>query len=221
MENTDEAGLLREGCRALGLEVGAEAIRDLLLFRDELLKWNDRVNLTSITAPKEFLEKHLLDSLAVLPEVEGAGTVLDVGAGGGFPGIPLKLARRGLDVTLVDTVGKKVVFMKNAIARLGLAGGAAGCRAAQVRVEGDPDREGLKKADLVISRAFTDVARWVPLAAKYREEGGRVVAMLGQAAEGNAIEAAVAGSALKLLSQRAYRLPWSGAERAALVFGEG
>ncbi len=216
MENTEDLALLREGCEALGVTVSDEALTDLLRFRGELLKWNDRVNLTSITQTREVLEKHLLDSLAVLPEVEGAGSLLDVGAGGGFPGIPLKLARRELDVTLVDTVGKKVVFMKNAIARLGLGGGA---RAVQARVEGSPDREGLKKVDLVISRAFTDVERWVPLAVRYRNEGGRVVAMLGQQADPERVERAAAEAGVRLISERTYRLPWSGAERAALVFG--
>ena len=216
MGNTGDFEALREGCRQLGVQVDDAALEAMLRFRDELLKWNQKFNLTSITDPKEVLEKHLLDSLAPLPELGDARTVLDIGAGGGFPGIPLKLARPSLEVTCVDTVGKKVVFMKNAIARLGIGHGARGI---QARAEGDPEREGLPRVELAVSRAFMDVARWVPLAAKYVVDGGRVLAMVGQMPEATAVEEATATSGLRLLSSRTYALPWSGAGRAVLVFG--
>ncbi len=216
MGNTRDSEALREGAAQLGLELADGTLEGLLQFRDELLKWNQKFNLTSITDPQEVLEKHFLDSLAVIPELGAAGTVLDVGAGGGFPGIPLKLARPELHVTCVDTVGKKVVFMKNAIARLGIGGAT---RAVQVRVEGDPEREGLPRVDLAVSRAFMDVARWVPLAARYLNPGGRVLAMVGQLPDEASVAAATTGSGLKVLSSRSYALPWSGAGRAVLVFG--
>lgn len=181
-----------------------------------MLKWNRKVNLTAITDPAEVLEKHFLDSLAVLPEVGEARTVLDVGAGAGLPGIPLKLARPHLDVTLVDTVGKKVAFMKSALAVLGLTQGG---RALHLRVEGDPDAEKLSRYDLLIARAFTDVGEWVKLAKPYTAEGGRIVAMLGRSPGRHALEAIAAGNSLRLLSERAYALPYSSDPRAVAVFG--
>lgn len=215
MDNGAGFEAISAGLRALEIPLADDRIALLLRFRDELLKWNRRVNLTAITDPREVLEKHFLDSLAILPELGSAKSVLDIGAGAGFPGIPLKIARPELDVTLVDTVGKKVAFMKNAVAALGLIPGA---RAVHARAEGLPEKEGLPRAEVVLSRAFMDVAGWTPLAAKYLAPGGRVLAMLGQMPGADELEAAGAKAGLRLVSSRQYRLPWSGAGRAVAVF---
>jgi 16S rRNA (guanine527-N7)-methyltransferase len=181
---------------------------------NELLKWNAKVNLTAITAPEEVLEKHFLDSLAVLPEVEGAASLLDLGAGAGFPGIPLKLARPALTVTLVDAVGKKVGFLKAAIATLGLKD----ARGLHARAEGKPEDEGIPRAELLIARAFMDLPDWLNLAPAYLLPGGRVVAMLGKAQPDEELHARAAERQLRLISARQYRLPFSGAERQVAVF---
>lgn len=216
MDNPAAEKYLREGARLLSVEVSDDGISGLLRYRDELLKWNKKVNLTAITEPLEVLEKHFLDSLAVMPEVAAAKTVLDVGAGAGLPGIPLKLARRDLDVTLVDTVGKKVAFMKSALAVLGLAQGG---RAVHVRIEGKPEAEKLGRYDCLIARAFTDVGEWVALAKPYLNEGGRIVAMLGRTPGREALEKVAANNGLRLLSEREYALPYSRDPRAVAVFG--
>jgi len=215
VDNVPDSKVLQEGAERLGITVPSELADRLLVFRDELLKWNKKVNLTAITDPREVLEKHFLDSLAVLPEVEGAASLLDLGAGAGFPGIPLKLARPALSVTLVDAVGKKVAFMKQAIARLGLAQGG---RAVHVRAEGDPQGEGLPPADRVICRAFMDVPDWLPLARHYLAPGGQAVAMLGRVPEPASLDEAAHANGLRLVSLRKYALPFSGAERGVAVF---
>jgi 16S rRNA (guanine527-N7)-methyltransferase len=215
VDNKADDALLREGLAALGEELPPDAVGALLAFRDELLRWNARVNLTAVTEPREVLEKHFVDSLAILPEVRGGSTLLDLGAGAGFPGIPLKIALPALTATLVDSAGKKVAFMKSVIARLGLEG----IRVLQARVGGSAQREGLDPADVVVSRALMDAERWVPLAEKYVGPGGRVVAMMGRPpAEGDLAEAARAVG-MSLLSFRTYRLPWSHAERSVATFG--
>ena len=124
----------------MGVTVGEDVPERLHRLMGELLKWNAKVNLTAITAPGEVVEKHFLDSLAVLPEVEGAGSVLDVGAGAGFPGLPLKMARPALAVTMVDAVGKKVGYLKAVIAVAGL--GLTGTKAVHTRAEGKPEADG-------------------------------------------------------------------------------
>ncbi len=191
---------LSEGVRGLGISLPPGAEVALLAYARELLKWNQKVNLTAITAPDEVVDKHLLDSLAVLPEVQGARSLLDLGAGAGLPGIPLALALPQLEVTLVDAVAKKVGFMKHAIAMLGLAGRV---KAVHVRAEGAPDAEGLPRAEVVISRAFMEVEGWRALAKAYVAPGGRIVAMLGQTQDPTA---------------RRYALPLSGDPRAVAVF---
>jgi 16S rRNA (guanine527-N7)-methyltransferase len=205
---------LAEGAAGLGLTLPAGLDAQLFQLMGELLKWNAKVNLTAITAPDEVLEKHFLDSLAVLPEVSGAASLMDLGAGAGFPGLPLKLAQPPLAVTLVDAVGKKVAFIKAAAGALRLTE----VRGVHARAEGKPDAEGLPRAELLIARAFRDLPDWLDLAPAYVAPGGRVVAMLGKAASDVELAGAAGARGLEVVSARAYRLPFSGAERQVAVF---
>ena len=207
---------LAEGAAGLGLTLPAGLDAALFQLMGELLKWNAKVNLTAITAPEEVLEKHFLDSLAVLPEVAGAASLMDLGAGAGFPGLPLKLAQPRLAVTLVDAVGKKVGYLKAVVASPGL--GLTGTKAVHSRAEGQPEAEGLPRADRVIARAFMDLPDWLKLAPAYLAPGGRVVAMLGKAASDAELAQAAGARGLQVVSARAYRLPFSGAERQVAVF---
>ncbi len=206
--------LLHEGLTRLGVALAPGVEVALMTYATTLLKWNEKVNLTAITRPADVVEKHLVDSLAVLPEVVGR-TVLDLGAGAGLPGILLALARPELEVTLVDTVGKKVAFMKNAVAAVGLAGRV---RPIHARAEGSPVSEGLPMADLLISRAFMDVGPWLMLARHYLAAEGRVVAMLGQTPTEASLRALAAEAGLELVSRRLYQLPFSGDPRGVAVF---
>jgi 16S rRNA (guanine527-N7)-methyltransferase len=216
VENIRFFDQLQQGCQALGVGVSEDVPPKLLRLMNELIRWNAKVNLTAITAPEEVLEKHFLDSLAVLPEVEGAGSLLDLGAGAGFPGLPLKLARPALTVTLVDSVGKKAGFLKAAIATLGLRD----ARGLHARAEGNPETEGIPRAEVLIARAFMDLPDWLNLAPAYLLPGGRVVAMLGKASPDAELQARASERGLRLLSARQYRLPFSGAERQIAVFSK-
>ncbi|MFZ5471489.1 MAG: 16S rRNA (guanine(527)-N(7))-methyltransferase RsmG [Myxococcota bacterium] len=206
---------LEAGARALGVELPFGAARRLLQLQQELLRWNAKVNLTALTEPKEVMEKHLLDSLAALVDLGPARTVLDVGAGGGFPGLPWKIVRAELEVTLVDAVAKKVGFLKHAIAQLGLSPGA---RALHRRLGGDPAGEGLPLFEAVVSRALMELPAWLLLAAPYVAPGGRVLAMLGRAPPESEAVAWGEAAGLELLSLRRYALPWSQAPRAVAVY---
>jgi 16S rRNA (guanine527-N7)-methyltransferase len=213
VDNSGVLARLKEGLATFDFEVPDGCSKGLVAYQALLLKWNERVNLTAITDPSEVVDKHLLDSLAVLPEVPSMGRVLDVGAGAGLPGIPWALARPALQVTLVDAVQKKVAFMKAAIANLGLA---PRVRAVHQRAEGAGD--GLGTFEVVVSRAFTDLERWLPLAAQYLSPAGIVIAMVGlQPAEQVVVRSARA-SGLGLVSDRRLRLPLSGDGRGVLVF---
>jgi 16S rRNA (guanine527-N7)-methyltransferase len=204
--------MLKKGLEAFGLS-GALA-GPLSAYAALLLKWNERVNLTAITRPLEVVDKHLLDSLAVLAEVPaGAQRVLDLGAGAGLPGIPWAIARPDLDVTLVDAVQKKVAFIKAAAAALGLAARVHGLHR---RATGEGDDLGT--FDVVVSRAFMDVEPWLALARHYVRPGGVVMAMVGQAPDPAVVEAAAAMAGLKLRSERRFELPVSGDARGVFVF---
>lgn len=212
---TVDKSLLADGLATLPAPLPAGAADQLAAWVDELLRWNDKVNLTAITRPEDIVEKHLLDSLLVLPEVTGATHLLDLGAGAGLPGIPLAIALPQLRVTLVDAVGKKVAFLKSAAVKAGVA---ARVRALHARVEGNPQREGVPQADLVISRAFMDVGPFLALARAYLLPGGRLVTMLGQAPAPDALEALAAPLGLTLSARRTFTLPWSGDPRGVAVF---
>jgi 16S rRNA (guanine527-N7)-methyltransferase len=174
------SGMLREGGRSLGLALEGPAADALAWLTGELLRWNARVNLTAILDPIEIADKHIFDSLAVLRVLDPAArTVLDVGTGAGFPGLPLAIANPLLELTLVDSVAKKVGFVKHAIATLGLA---PRVRALHQRLTGDPRAEGLTKFDVAVSRAFADPERWAALARPYLLPGGTLVVMGGGSA---------------------------------------
>jgi 16S rRNA (guanine527-N7)-methyltransferase len=200
---------LRAGLEALGVEVGADAVALLGRYADRLLVWNRKVNLTTITDPAEVAEKHLVDALRLLPLLGPARTLLDVGSGAGIPGAVLACARPALAVTCCDSVGKKVAFVKAVAAELDL-----NVRAVAVRASGDPDREGLARADAVVSRALADPARWVPLGARYLADGGTLFGMLGREVDRGDLAAVGAAEGLTLVGLDAYELPRSRAARA-------
>ncbi len=196
---------LLSGAQAVGAPVSPEQGRKLLAFAELLLTWNRKINLTAVTNPAEVVERHLIDSLAAVPLVKGNGPVVDLGAGGGLPGMALAIALPEESLVLADAVGKKVGFLKAAAAALGLKN----VRAIHVRAEGDPKAEGIGKGRTAICRAFMAPPEWLVLAPHYVEAGGRILAMLG--AETEIPKEPPAG--LKLEEVREYRLPTCGAQR--------
>lgn len=205
--------LLLEGSEALSLRVGEAQAAGLVRYLDLLLTWNKKVNLTAITGPEEAVEGHLLDSLAAAPALAGVESVVDLGAGGGLPGIPLALLLPEVEFTLVDTVGKKVGFLKAAAASLGLKN----LRAVHARAEGAPGKEGIPVCGAAIARAFMAPAEWTALARHYVKEGGLILAMLG--AETGLPEQMPEG--VCFLDSLEYRLPRSGARRRVARFRRG
>jgi len=195
----------------MGVKLAAGQVDQLGRFLDQLLAWNKKVNLTSITDPMQAVEGHLVDSLAAVPEVRGAASVLDLGAGGGFPSIPLAVALPETRFVLVDAVGKKVGFLKAAIASLGLKN----TQALHVRAEGRPEKEKLPVSAVAICRAFMPLPDWLALAPAYVEPGGKIVSMLGP----EATLPSPLPEGLAVLSERSYELPRSKAARRVVVFG--
>jgi 16S rRNA (guanine527-N7)-methyltransferase len=200
--------LLEEGAAAIGLRLDREQLALLSRHVDLLLRWNRSINLTSITDPAEVVEKHVIDSLALAPLVP-AGTLLDAGTGAGFPGLPLRIARPDLEVVLVDSVQKKVAFLKTVLAELRLPG----VRAVAVRLQGHPAGEHLPRVHSAVSRAVAEPRAWLALAEPYVLPGGLAFCMLGPSdpvpeKQGD----------LVLQRELGYRLPFSRAERRLAVF---
>jgi 16S rRNA (guanine527-N7)-methyltransferase len=204
---------LRTGLAAFRLDVPEDARAKLERYADRLLAWNRKVNLTAVTEPAEVAEKHLVDSLTLLPFVAGARTLLDVGAGAGLPGVPLACVRGDLAVTCCDSVAKKVAFVKAVAAEL-----AVDVRAVAVRAEGEPEEEKLPRADAVVSRALADPETWVPLGARYLADGGVLLAMLGRDADQGKLAKLGEAQGLRLEKLERYELPLSRSSRAIAVW---
>jgi 16S rRNA (guanine527-N7)-methyltransferase len=166
--------MLAAGVKALGLGVPEEAQARLLAFARLLIKWNKVYNLTAIRDEAQVITHHLLDSLAVLPHLEGVARLVDVGSGGGLPGVALAIARPGLQVDSVETVQKKATFQNQAKIELKLAN----FRAHHARIERWQPGAG-PAVDGIISRAFADVADFVALSAHLVGAETRLFAMKG------------------------------------------
>ncbi|PID39610.1 MAG: 16S rRNA (guanine(527)-N(7))-methyltransferase RsmG [Proteobacteria bacterium] len=165
-----------EGARALGVDVSLDQARTMGLHAAELLLWNRSVNLTAITEPLAVAVKHYVDSLAALSLLGEAKRVLDAGSGGGFPGIPLKISRPGLSLTMVDSVRKKISFLKHAVRTLGLRE----VDAVHGRLEAmgrHPDYCG--RFDLVICRAFASLDDFAARTVAFLAPGGCLIALKG------------------------------------------
>lgn len=164
------------GAAGLGVDLSGAQADQLVRFAALLVRWNAVHNLTAISSPAGILSHHLLDSLAILPPMssiygEKPCRVLDVGSGGGLPGIPLAIARPHWRVTVVDKVQKKVAFLVQAKVELGLPN--LDCLHARVEeVEAPP-------FDLIVSRAFSSLEDFVRVSAHLLAPGGRWAAMKG------------------------------------------
>lgn len=161
-------------------------------YAEMLTERNEKVNLTAITDPDEIRVKHFTDSLAAIDLIKTGATVLDIGSGAGFPGIPLKIARDDISVTLLDSVNKKVAFMNDVIADLGLKN----IEAVHARIEDFPHKG---EFDVAVSRAVAELTTLAEYALPFVKVGGTFVAYKSEKAEA---EAATAGNAVALLGGR-------------------
>lgn len=160
---------------ALGLEATPQQQQGLLQYLDLLQRWNATYNLTAVRDRQGMLTQHLADCLAVvkpLSRVLQAGRVLDVGSGGGLPGVVLAIMRPQLQVTCVDTVGKKAAFVRQVAGSLGLNN----LQSAHARVEA----LALPSFDLITSRAFASLLDFTALTQPLLSEAGVWMAMKGK-----------------------------------------
>ena len=161
------------GCRMLLGEEPAAKARDLLLqYLDLLTRWNKAYNLSAVRDPDEMVSRHLLDSLSVLPWLSGK-SLLDAGTGAGLPGVPLAIMRPGLEVTLLDSAGKKIRFLRHVRRELQLAN----IHPLQQRLQSFVPET---RVECVISRAFSDLARYAAAARHLLEPGSKLLAMKGR-----------------------------------------
>lgn len=204
---------LQVGAAELGLALTESQLSQLGVYARLLLRWNSVYNLTSIEKG-QFATHHLLDSLAIVGEIhvivgDRAANVLDVGAGGGLPGIPLAIAMQKLRVTLIDKVQKKVAFLTQAKLEIGLEN--VNCVHARVEAWQPPVR-----FDLIVARAFASLAELVRLTRHVLAPSGCWLAMKGALPQGELDELARAAPELRARAIK-LRVPRLDAERHLIL----
>ncbi len=202
---------------ALDIQLSDAVLAAEIDFMAELLRWNKTHNLTAITDPVEAVEKHLVDSLTVLPYLNVADSILDIGSGGGFPGIPLRIACQELQIASVDAVAKKIAFQRHVVRHFKLSGFTPW----HGRVERVPQQSFAADGfDLVIARAFAPLPKLLELALPCLKPDGSIVAMKGTEAENELAEVSdwMVLNQLYCSRQVSLELPQSGARRYLLFF---
>jgi 16S rRNA (guanine527-N7)-methyltransferase len=168
--------LIYEGAKDFDIHVDKWKIEKFAIHALELMKWNQKTNLTAITDPFEVAVKHFLDSIAPMKVIPSNASLLDIGSGGGFPGIPLKICLPSLSVTLIDASRKKVSFLKHIIRMLELKN----IDALHVRAEEFVNKPEIDKTfNVVISRALSSITGFALTALPFLKEEGVIIAMGG------------------------------------------
>jgi 16S rRNA (guanine527-N7)-methyltransferase len=193
--------LLAETAAAWGLPLSDEQVAQFVTYADELRRWNTHTNLTRITEPGQIVVRHFLDALACAQHWgEAPRSLADLGSGAGFPGLPLKLLRPTLRLTLVESVGKKAAFLRHIVERLGLTE----VHVLQARAEAvgrDPAHRATY--DVVTARAVAELRVLAEYGLPLLREGGRLLAPKGAEI---AAECAAAGPALETLGGRVFAI---------------
>jgi 16S rRNA (guanine527-N7)-methyltransferase len=173
-ENKD---ILIEGAKSFGIDLDVKAFEAFELYLKELLKWNEKINLTAIRSERGVVLKHFLDSLSVYPYLPRHPSILDIGSGAGFPGIPLRIVQPTVEMTLIDSIRKKVDFQRHIIRLLDLKKTEA--------IHGRAQDKGILRDfggrfDIILSRAFSDLRTFLFLSYPFLKQKGTVIAMKGE-----------------------------------------
>lgn len=215
--NRDAVELLRRCALELGIELTANELGRFGSLADELKKWNKKINLTAIRDDRDIALKHFADSLTLLGIVKKSGSLLDIGSGGGFPAIPLKIVFPNLLVVSVDAVEKKILFQRQAARLLHLHGYTA------LHARGEElAKSYASHFDCVVSRAFSDLPYFVSLALPLLKNDGRIIAMKGREGRDEAVaaEGQLSDLGAKVIECIHLKLPVANDDRYLVVLGK-
>ena len=202
----------REGLPRLELELSDQTQETLCAFGQAVVRQNEVMNLTAITEPDQVAKLHLLDSLTVLKAADLKGkTLIDVGCGAGFPGVPLKIACPEAKVTLLDSLGKRITWLSQILPTLGVE---AECVTARAE---DAAAERRERYDFATSRAVARLNILLELTAPFVKVGGAVLAMKGAAAREELEESANAIRQLGLKVEKVLEFPMDDTAHAVIV----
>ena len=174
--STEWSDLIIDGAAEFDIDLDRRLTRQFAIHATELIRWNRKINITAITDPLAVAVKHFLDSLAVARFIQPDAAVLDIGSGGGFPGLPLKVLVPSLSVTLIDAARKRVNFLKHVIRTLNLEK----IEARHIRAEElAQDPKYLKKYQIIMSRALSSLNLFCSIALPLLADSGTMIALKG------------------------------------------
>ena len=199
--------MLKSGAEELGVQLTERQVRQFMDYLGLLSKWGAVYSLTGILEPKKMVRQHLLDSLTVVPALKERSRLADVGSGAGLPGIVLAVIYPDMEVYLIEATRKKSAFLSEVRAQLDLKN----VRVITERVEKWQDEKGF---DAIISRAFSDLARFAEVTEHLLADGGALYAMKGTLPEAEIVDLS---ARLKVKSVIRLKVPFMEAKRHLLV----
>ena len=205
-----------EKLNKIQLNVNDEVLNKFWVYMTNLLEWNEKINLTAITDEDDMILKHFIDSLTILEYIPEKSNVIDVGTGAGFPGIPLKIVREDINMTLMDSLNKRITFLNEIINKLGLKKINAIHSRAEELAKIPEHRE---KYDIAVSRAVANLSTLSEYMIPFVKVGGKCICMKGSKIEE---ELKTAKNAIKELGGEIekvinFKLPDSDNERNIII----
>lgn len=205
-----------EKLNKIQLNVNDEVLNKFWVYMTNLLEWNEKINLTAITDEDDMILKHFIDSLTILEYIPEKSNVIDVGTGAGFPGIPLKIVREDINMTLMDSLNKRITFLNEIINKLGLKKINAIHSRAEELAKIAEHRE---KYDIAVSRAVANLSTLSEYMLPFVKVGGKCICMKGSNIEE---ELKTAKNAIKELGGEIekvinFKLPDSDNERNIII----
>ena len=215
---TEFETILMQAAGEMGITLSERQIGNFVTYRRAMLLWNRKISLVSLKSSTDLPIKHCIDSLTAFPLIgHDSVTLLDIGSGAGFPGIPLAIMGSTREVTLVDSSRKKTSFLRQVAQQLDLTG----VTVVTDRIENLMHHDGHHgRYDVVISRATFGLPRYITMAAPFLSPGGTLIAMKGRGVDTElaAITEPATGAGLVLVKRHEINLPLIGDRRIILVF---
>jgi 16S rRNA (guanine527-N7)-methyltransferase len=208
--------MLIRGAEELGITLSKEHIDNFSIYLNELKIWSKKINLTGLKKDEDIITNHFLDSLSILKYIKNGSTLLDIGTGAGFPGVPIAIVCPSCFITVLDSAGKKILFVRNIIRSLELQN----VRAVAGRAEDKENDLKRKSYDFVVTRAVSDIKSVIELSSPYLNENGRVIVMRGEkgGAELEAMSVDLENLEFSVDKIDVFCLPFSGQKRVNIIF---
>ncbi len=210
MNKLENRELLINGLKELNIEASEDKLKKLIVFKDIMLEWNEKINLTAITDEREVFIKHFLDSATCISTgyIKEGMMVIDVGTGAGFPGVPVKILKDGLSMTLLDSLNKRVTYLNEVVSKLALDETSTMHARAE---EAGSSKVHRQSYDIVLSRAVASMNVLCEYCMPFTKVGGYFLCQKGPDIKDELEEAR---SAIKVLGGRVkevreYKLPFS------------